>query len=362
MSTITFTNQKNLFFRSLKEKVDNYFTNNKLSRSGDRRLFIKGCVLVASAAIIYGTLVFFTPIIWVSIILCALLGFNLACIGFNVMHEGGHASFSKYTWLNKTSAYFLNVMGGNTYYWKIKHNISHHTYTNMEGLDSDINIEPFMRIHPEQPKRWIHRFQHIYFVIFYSLSYFSWIFMDDFIKYFSGRISAGYIDQKLSFKEHFIFWMTKAFYLMVYVVLPVLMVGFLKALIGYLILGIVCGLAIAIVFQLAHVVNETEFPLAPNEETGKIDQQWAIHQVNTTSNFATKSKWLSWLLGGLNFQVEHHLFPKISHVHYAKINQFVKETCLEYNINYHEHKTMLQAVHSHVKYIRKMGKPAVKAI
>lgn len=182
--------------------------------------------------------------------------------------------------------------------------------------------------------------------------------MDDFIKYFSGKISSGYENQKLSFKEHFIFWMTKAFYLMVYVVLPILMVGFLKALIGYLILGIVCGLAIAIVFQLAHVVNETDFPLAPDEATGKIDQQWAIHQVNTTSNFATKSKVLSWLLGGLNFQVEHHLFPKISHIHYAKINQFVKETCLEYGINYHEHKTMLQAVHSHVKYIRKMGKPA----
>jgi linoleoyl-CoA desaturase len=354
MSTITFNNQKNLFFRSLKEKVDNYFINNNISRSGEQKLYIKSILLITSAILLYGILVFFTPIWPISIVLCALLGINFAAIGFNIMHEGGHQSFSKYPWLNKASAYFLNVLGGNTYYWKIKHNINHHTYTNIEGLDSDINIKPFMRLHDGQPKLWIHRFQHVYFVIFYGLAYFSWVFYDDFVKYFSGKVAEGSV-QKLSLKEHIIFWSTKIFYLSLYIVLPVLMVGFLHALIGFLISGLVCGFAIAVVFQLAHIVSETEFPTL-DEGSTKIDQQWAVHQLNTTSNFATKSNFLSWMLGGLNFQVEHHLFPKISHIHYKKINMLVKETCLEFNVNYHEHKTMLGAIYSHLKYIKKMGK------
>ena len=355
MATVVFNNQKNLFFRSLKEKVDTYFENNNISAYGNKKLYVKSILQITSAAIIYGTLVFFTPILPVSIVLCCLLGLNLAVIGFNVMHEGGHASFSKYAWINKASAYFLNVMGGNSYYWKIKHNINHHTFTNVEGMDSDIDIKPFMRLHKGQPRYWMHQFQHIYFVVFYGLAYFSWIFYDDFVKYFSGKISATYVNQKLSFKEHLIFWMTKKFYIGIYIIIPIFMVGLLKALIGFAIVSFVCGFAIAIVFQLAHIVENTEFPVVQDGDT-KIEQQWAIHQVNTTSDFATKSKLISWLLGGLNFQVEHHLFPKISHVHYPAINRMVKATCLEFNINYNEYPTFLKAIGSHLHHIKKMGK------
>jgi linoleoyl-CoA desaturase len=355
MSTITFNNQKNLFFRSLKDKVDQYFTSNNLNPSGGWRIFTKGILLVVTAIVMYGTLIFFSPGIVISILLCCLLGLNLAAIGFNIMHEGGHQSFSKYAWLNKASSYFLNVLGGNSYYWKIKHNINHHTFTNVEGMDSDINIRPFMRLHEGQPKHWLHQFQHIYFVIFYGLAYLSWVFMDDFTKYFSGNISATHTHQKLSFKEHMIFWITKIFYIGVYILLPVFMVGLLKALIGFAILSFVCGFAIAIVFQLAHVVENTDFPVV-EDGSSKIDQQWAIHQVNTTSNFATKSKIISWFMGGLNFQVEHHLFPKISHIHYPMINKLVKETCLEYNVVYNEYPTFFKAIRSHIVHIKRMGR------
>jgi linoleoyl-CoA desaturase len=355
MSTITFNNQKNLFFRSLKDKVDNYFINNNINKSGNRKLYVKSILQISSAIVLYTTVVFFTPIWPISVLLCALLGINLAVLGFNIMHEGGHASFSKHTWLNKASAYFLNAMGGNTYYWKIKHNINHHTFTNVEGMDSDIDIKPFMRLHSGQPRYWIHRFQHIYFVVFYGLAYFSWIFYDDFVKYFSGKISSTYVNQKLSLKEHTIFWTTKILYTFIFIVLPILTAGLGATLIGYGVVAFVCGLSIAIVFQLAHIVENTDFPMVEDGDT-KIDQQWAIHQINTTSNFATKSKFVSWMLGGLNFQVEHHLFPKISHVHYPAINKFVKETCLEYNIGYNEYKTMAQAIHSHLVHIKRLGR------
>jgi linoleoyl-CoA desaturase len=133
------------------------------------------------------------------------------------------------------------------------------------------------------------------------------------------------------------------------------MVGFVKALIGFLIITFICGLFISVVFQLAHIVEGTHFP-QPDTESNKIEQEWAIHQVSTTANFATKSKIVSWLLGGLNFQVEHHLFPRVSHIHYPKINQFVKETCQEFNIVYLEHATVLKAFRSHLLHIKKLGR------
>jgi linoleoyl-CoA desaturase len=125
-------------------------------------------------------------------------------------------------------------------------------------------------------------------------------------------------------------------------------------LIGYTLIVLVTGFIISIVFQLAHVVEDLNFP-EPNPETKKIDNEWAIHQIETTANFATKSKLVSWYVGGLNFQVEHHLFPKISHIHYPQINQFVRETCEQFNLNYIEFPTMLGAVKSHLSHLKQIG-------
>lgn len=354
MSKITFNNKKSPFFQSLKEKVDCYFTANQLHPSGNSKLLFKSIFQIGSALVLYVLLVFFTPGLAISVLLCALLGMNLAVIGFNIMHEGGHQSFSKHKWLNSTSAYFLNVLGGNSYFWKIKHNINHHTYTNIEGMDSDIDVKPFMRLHENQPKYWFHQFQHLYFIFLYGISYIVWIFYHDFEKYFTGKIAANHESRKLDKKEHYIFWFTKVLYVAVYIVMPIIMVGFIKALIGFLIVTSVCGLFISVVFQLAHIVEGTHFP-EPNPESNKIETEWAVHQVTTTANFATKNKIISWLLGGLNFQVEHHLFPKVSHIHYPAINMFVKETCREFNISYIEYSSMAKAFHSHLLHIRRLG-------
>jgi linoleoyl-CoA desaturase len=353
MSRVTFNNKQNPFFTTLRGKVNQYFEENKIDSSGNRHLYTKSIIQVSTAIALYVTLVFFTPGTVLSLVLCALLGVNLATIGFNIMHEGGHQSFSKHGWLNTIGAYFLNILGGNTFYWKIKHNINHHTFTNIEGLDSDINVKPFMRLHEKQNHHWLHKFQHIYCFVLYGISYFVWIFWDDFEKYFTGKVAEGYT-KKLDAKEHFIFWVTKIMYVVVYIVTPIIMVGFAQTLIGYAVIAFVCGLSIAIVFQLAHVVEGTFFP-EPDKESNKIEQEWAIHQVTTTANFATQNKVVSWFLGGLNFQVEHHLFPKISHVHYPKINQFVRETCEEYNVTYLEYSTFSSAIKSHLAHIKKLG-------
>lgn len=355
MLKFTFDNSQSAFFKTLKEKVDRHFAETKVDPAGNERLYIKGAIQITTAAALYVVLVFFTPPVFISILLCVLLGFNLGVIGFNVMHEGGHQSFSRYPWINRVSAYSLNMLGGISYFWKIKHNINHHTFTNVDGMDSDIDAKPFMRMHKEQPRYWFHRFQHIYWVVLYGISYLAWVFYEDFQKYFSGRYSASAPPKKLAPKEHFIFWFTKIAFVCLYILLPIFMVGLWPALIGFFLITFITGLSISIVFQLAHVVEHTQSHSPHNQlELGK--QEWALHQLHSTANFATGSKSLHWLLGGLNFQIEHHLFPRISHVHYPQVSRFVKEACRESNIAYIEYTSMLQAIGSHLMHLKRLGR------
>src|SRR5690606_13954739 len=326
----------------------------QIPSTGNRKLYIKGITLTATAVTLYTLLLSLTMPIWLSCLLCILLGVNFAAIGFNVMHEGGHQSFSKSKWLNTVSAYSLNMLGGTIYFWKQKHNINHHTYTNVDGLDHDIDIK-FMRMHADQPHRRFHRFQFAYWFVLYGISYLAWVLYQDFEKYFTGRMGVQAHRKVMPLREHFIFWATKLAYVGVYLAIPIVMVGWLPALLGWVVAGVSCGFCLAVVFQLAHVVEDTQFPV-PDGDTQKIEQEWMVHQLSTTSNFATKSRVISWLLGGLNFQVEHHLFPRISHIHYPAINELVKATCLEFNVVYLEHRTLGHAFASHLRHIHHLGK------
>lgn len=347
-----FDNSHQFIFPPLKKRVDEYFSGVR-HPAGNRKLYIKAFLQVATAAALYTWLVFATPPTWIALILCVTLGINLSLIGFNVMHEGGHQSFSKHSWLNHVSSYFLNILGGNQYYWKIKHNQNHHTYTNIEGMDSDIDVKPLMRLHEGQPHRSYHRFQHIYWVFLYGISYVVWVFYEDFQKYFSGKVSSNSAPKKIAIREHVIFWFTKVAYIFMYIVVPLIFVGWLPWLIGFSIITFTCGLTISIVFQLAHVVGGTSFHSA---EGGTSNCEWAVHQIASTSNFGTSSKMLHWLLGGLNFQIEHHLFPRVSHIHYPAISVFVREACRKSGIEYHEHGSMLDAIASHVALLYKLGR------
>lgn len=355
MLRYTFDNGKSNFFKNLKVKVDAYFVQRQLDPAGNGKLYLKGIIQVLSAVALYVVLVFFTPHAAVSILLCVILGLNLGVIGFNIMHEGGHQTFSKHSWINRASAYFLNVLGGNTYYWKIKHNINHHTYTNIEGMDSDIDVKPFMRLHEAQPWHTYHRFQYVYGLLLYGISYLAWIFYEDFEKYCTGKVSPNNERKRLSLKEHIIFWFTKIMFIGAYVIVPIITVGWVPWLIGFLVITFTCGLIISIVFQLAHVIEGTQFHVA--KAGGENERQdWALHQISSTANFATSSKTLHWLLGGLNFQIEHHLFPRISHIHYPAISKIVKEACRESNIVYNEYTSMFKAVASHLALLKKLGK------
>jgi linoleoyl-CoA desaturase len=211
-----------------------------------------------------------------------------------------------------------------------------------------------MRMSETQKKYKLHKYQHIYFWFLYSLLYILWIFVLDYQKYFKSKVGNMEL-KKMSTGDHLVFWGFKLFHALIFIGLPIYMLGFTTWLIGFLIFTCVAGFVLSLVFQLAHTVEHTSFPV-PDVVTGKLENEWAIHQIKTTANFATNNKVISWLVGGLNFQIEHHLFPKISHVHYPAISKIIREACNEYGIEYIEYPKMRYAVASHVAFLKQMGR------
>ena len=338
----------------LKKNVNEYFQQQKLSPAGNSALYLKAAILLASYLLIYVHLIFFTPDKLLAIIECVLSGVLTASIGFNVMHDGAHGSFSNHSWLNKMAASSLDFLGASSFMWHVKHNVIHHAYTNIDGIDDDINAQPFLRLCDTQKRYKIHRYQHIYFWLLYCFLYLFWVFFADYKKYFSHKIGSVHL-QKFKLKDHIFFWSFKVLYGVLFIAVPVYFCGFIPWLTGFLINAAVAGFLLSIVFQLAHTVDETSFPVA-STPFNKIENEWALHQLKTTADFATKNKFISWWLGGLNFQVEHHLFPKISHIHYPDICKIVGQTCERLGVPYIEHRKTSLAIASHISYLKKLGR------
>jgi linoleoyl-CoA desaturase len=354
MSKIIFNNKNNEFFLSLKTSVDAYFSDNKIKKTGDWRLFSKTIILVGSAIAVYGLLMFVKMNILPALLLVALFGYILACIGFSVMHDANHGSYSTKPLLNDALGLSLNALGASSYFWKQKHNIIHHTYTNVDGIDDDIAKSPVIR--QCETQKWVpaHKVQHIYLPFIYSLSTIFWIYIMDFTKYFSHKIYTTDA-WKMNTKNHIIFWLTKVNYAIIFVIIPIMVWGWLYWLVGYLVMNAVMGLTLSLVFQLAHVVENTEFEHTPLDTTKHIETAWAEFQIRTTSNFAMENRVISWFVGGLNFQVEHHLFPKVSHIHYPALSKIVQQKCKEFNLPYNYYPTMLGALRSHFKVMKQLG-------
>ena len=354
MPKITFNNKNKPFYSALKANVDEYFIQNNIRHTGNWELYSKTAILVPAAIGLYILLLTVSFPVWAGVSLCMLLGFILASIGFNVMHDACHGSYSSKKWVNNIMGLSLNALGGNAFIWKFKHNIVHHTYTNVDGVDDDIAKSPLMRQCASQ--KWVpaHRFQHIYVVLVYAISSFAWVAMMDFNKYFKRKVFTTQL-QKMDIKEHIIFWASKVLYGVFYVAIPVYFVGWKSWAIGFTAMEIIMGLTLALIFQLAHVVEHAEFEAAAGMESKLIENEWAIHQIRTTANFAPKNKFINWYVGGLNYQVEHHLFPRVSHVHYPAISGIVQKTCEDFDLPYNTYPTFTSSLASHFRMMKQLG-------
>jgi linoleoyl-CoA desaturase len=355
LKKVSFNNADNSFFDTLKREVNEYFTTTNQKQTGDYRLYLKSFILIPSCLIIYTALLTVEMPVVIDLILCLILGFFLACIGFNVMHDACHGSYSESKRLNYLMGLTMNALGSNAFIWKQKHNIIHHTYTNVDGVDDDIAKSPVLRHCFSQPYKPMHKWQHIYMVPLYAVSSILWALLTDFEKYFKKEINGTKMNN-FDLQEHIIFWVTKVLYVVFYIAIPIYMVGTGPFLIGYFVANAAMGLTMALVFQLAHVVETTSFVDAWDLE-GKmtIQDAWAIHQLRTTSNFSMNSKLVSWFVGGLNFQIEHHLFPKVSHVHYPAISKIVQRVAADYGVKYNNIPTFGSAVASHFKTMKLFG-------
>src|SRR5918993_665523 len=360
MPKITFDNRNNLFYQSLKGSVDQYFLSTGIKKTGNWRLYLKTITLVGTAILIYSTLMFVKLPAIAALALCGVLGYTFACIGFSVMHDANHGSYSTKPWVNDLLGLSANALGASSYFWKQKHNIIHHTYTNVDGIDDDIAKSPIIRQCESQ--KWVpaHRVQHLYLLPVYALSSIFWVFIMDFTKYFTRKI---YTTEawKMTLKNHIIFWATKVSFFTFYIAIPIFVWGFGAWVAGFLVLHAVMGLTLSLVFQLAHVVENTEFENIALDETKHLETAWAEHELKTTANFAMGNKVISWFVGGLNYQIEHHLFPRVSHVHYPAISKLVMEKCKEFNLPYNKYDTMSAALASHFRVMKMLGQKPVAA-
>ena len=353
MPKITFDNSNNTFFQSVKKSVDIYFNTRKLKRTGNWKLYLKACILIPTAI---GTYLFLLlgHYSWLPGILASVFfGLTLVCIAFNVMHDACHNSFSGRKWVNNMMGLTMNALGSNAFIWKIKHNVIHHTYTNIDKIDDDIANGPLLRQCTTQ--RWlpIHRFQFVYMFVLYGVSTISWALGTDFARYFRKTIHHTPI-KKIGVKQHVVFWVSKLLYAFFYALLPIYVLGWQPWLIGFLVLNFTMGLSLSVVFQLAHIVEKTTFDVADGMHK-VIGSEWAIHEVRTTADFAPGNRIISWLVGGLNFQIEHHLFPQVSHIHYAALSKIVRQQCELFGLPYNYYPTARQALFSHVRLMRRLG-------
>jgi linoleoyl-CoA desaturase len=298
---------------------------------------------------------------WLLILMVVIMSLGLAGIGLSVMHDANHGAYSKKMWLNNTIGYSLNLVGANAFNWKMQHNVLHHTYTNVHEEDEDISPRGVLRLTPHTKWRYLHRYQHFYAWFLYGLMTIAWMVVKDFgriIKYQRNGLAKKHKANITN--EWIILVCTKLTYIGYIFVLPLLFtsLAWWQIIVGILIMHYIAGFMLAIIFQPAHVIDGTEFPLP--DESQALENNWAVHQLLTTTNFGNKSRWFSWYVGGLNFQIEHHLFPNVCHVHYRKISHIVKDTAEEFGLPYKSARTFLGALKGHAKLLKQLGvKPAL---
>jgi linoleoyl-CoA desaturase len=363
LETVRFTApDKDGFHQTVIEKVNSYFKENNISPYADARMWFKTILMFS---------LYFVPYIimvvglaegnaWLFFGLWLIMALGMVGIGTSVMHDANHGAYSPNNKINRIIGSILEVIGGYTVTWKIQHNQLHHTYTNIAGLDEDIGDLKFLRFSPRQPRQWYHRYQHLYVWFFYMLMTLFWMTAKDYIQVVRYKQHDLLRKHKLSLRQA-VFRITvyKIFYYSYIIVLPVLFSGFpwYYVVLGFILMHFVTGFILACIFQPAHIVEGSTFEL-PLDVKGKkqMEDSWAIHEVENTTDFAPNNSFLTWFIGGLNFQIEHHLFMGICHVHYPKLAPIVKNVASDFGVSYHVEPTFRQALLGHIKMLKRLGR------
>lgn len=359
MNTIKFIpkNQNQVeFARELNRRIKAYFKENSISRYGDYRMILKAILMLGIYIAPFIVILTVDMPAWLALILMVIMGIGEAGIGMGVMHDAAHGSFSKRKWINALMSESICLLGSSLINWKIQHNVLHHTYPNIHEWDTDLDVRALKLSSNSQQKNRIFKYQHLFGPFLYSLLTLNKFLFD--IRYLKmyrdkGALAALHQDYKATLIKQILL---KLVYLAVFFVLPILFTDFAiwQIILGFVIMHLTASMIMGTVFQLAHVVEDVEEPL-PNEN-GEIHNQYAVHQLETTSDFGKRNGLFSWYIGGLNFQVVHHLFPNVSHVHYAELSSIVRTTAHEFNQPYHWERNAFSALKSHLRTLKRIGR------
>jgi linoleoyl-CoA desaturase len=361
---LKFASRQQDFFITLNQRVNQYFKTNQIERTANREMVIKTIFMFSLYLIPYFIMMSgLIESIWVMLGLTIVMGFGVAGIGLSIMHDANHGAYSTKPWVNQLLGLSLNLVGGHATNWKVQHNVLHHTYTNIHDVDEDISPRGIIRMAPESKWKPIHQYQHYYAWFFYGFMTLVWVLTKDFARIIKYQ-QEGLIKKQrtTATKEWIIMITTKLIYFTYIIVLPmqVLHLSFLQVFTGFLIMHYIAGFILAIIFQPAHVVEGTEYPMPDSE--GNLENNWAIHQLYTTTDFGKKQKLFSWYVGGLNYQVEHHLFPNICHVHYREIARIVEQTAKEFGLPYKSKETFGEALVAHARQLKILSKKPEPAL
>lgn len=346
------------FYDAVKKGVEEYFSKGNLSKYSNTKMVVKTVamlsmyfvpyLLIATGVASFNLIAFY--LLWV------VMGVGIAGIGTSVMHDSNHGAYSKNAFVNRTLGDILNIIGGYSRNWRIQHNILHHTYTNLDGLDEDIDAGILLRMSPNAKHIGLHRYQHIYAWLLYGIMNLYWITVKDYkclLKYGkNGLLKKEKITLTKALLELTFF---KIIYFGYIIVVPILFadVAWYHVVLGFVAMHLVAGLLLACIFQLAHVMDTSEYPLPADNR--KMQNSWAVHQLLNTANFAPDNKLLSWYIGGLNYQIEHHLFPHICHVHYPQLSKIVARAAKEHNVPYNVQPTFRRALREHARMLKHLG-------
>ncbi len=348
------------FTKKLAQRVDEYLKSNNLKKYGNWRILLKVPLMFSLYLVPFFLMVFgIIDNAWIMFLLTAIMGIGMAGIGLSIMHDANHGAFSRFKWVNKLMSFSMEILGGNSTNWKIQHNVLHHSFTNVHDMDEDIAPPGMLRFSPNEPRKKMHRFQVFYAWFFYGLMTLSWMTSKDFIQLVrynkNGLLSAQNLTLRKALTTLIV---SKVIYYVYIALIPMLVmnISWWQWAIGFCTMHFVCGSILAFVFQIAHVMPDIEFMTKDTYDEQNEEISWAKHQMMTTANFSNWNPMFTWYVGGLNYQIEHHLFPDISHIHYPKISKIVRKTAQEFGVKYHYHKTFGGAIIQHLRLLHQLGK------
>jgi len=344
------------FISDVKTEVARYFEEKSLSKHANAGMVLKTILILSLTYGSYGMIVSGQFGLWTMLGLCVLMGIGAAGTGFSISHDALHGAYSSHPMVNRILGFTFDLLGANGYMWKITHNVIHHTYTNIPGIDEDLTVSPVVRLSPEAPRYWFHRFQHIFAFPAYSLATLNWLFAKDFQQFLKKDIGPYKGKKHPPFEVFTLIW-TKLVVIGYMIVIPLLVldITWWQFAIGFLAMHMTAGLILGLIFQLAHVVEGPEY-LGPDGD-GNMEHTWLIHEMRTTANFARRNRLLSWYVGGLNFQIEHHLFPQVCSIHYPKISDIVRDVAHRHGVPYNDHPTLRKSIGSHYRMLKQLGRP-----